>query len=154
SLWLAASAAVVALWAAVPLANGPFTFVDVADQVGIRLLNVSGDPAKDYIVDSLGNGAALFDYDNDGDLDALIVNGSTRERLERSGGDPMLALYRNEGGRFTDVTPESGLAARRGWAMGVCVADWDNDGFQDVYVTAFGRNAAWRNQRNGTFTDV
>jgi hypothetical protein len=128
--------------------------VDVAAQSGVTLLNICGGPDKDYIVDEVGSGAAWFDYDNDGDLDALIVNGSTRERL-RKGGDPLVALYRNDGsGRFTDVTAASRLS-RRGWGMGACVADYDNDGFDDVYVTALmGPNALFRNNGNGTFTDV
>src|SRR5687768_18568843 len=101
--------------------------VDVASEAGLALVNVSGGPDKDFIVDANGNGAAFFDYDNDADLDALIVNGSTRERLEQ-GGDAMVALYRNNGdGRFTDVTAGAGFD-RRGWGAGVCVADYDNDG--------------------------
>src|SRR5215204_3190530 len=100
--------------------------VDVAAQAGLTLVNLCGGPAKDYIVEVNGNGAALFDYDNDGDLDALIVNGSTLEGMKR-GGDPMAALYRNDGqGHFADVTAASGIAAR-GWGMGACVADYDND---------------------------
>jgi enediyne biosynthesis protein E4 len=143
-----------ALWAAVPRADTAIAFVDVAVEAGLQLLNVSGGPAKDYIVESVGNGAAFFDFDNDGHLDVLIVNGSTRERLA-AGGDPMVALFRNDGGgRFVDVTARSGLAARRGWGMGVCIADYDNDGFQDVYVTAFGGNVLWRNNGDGTFADV
>ena len=128
--------------------------VDVAAQSGVTLLNICGGPAKDYIVDEVGSGAAWFDYDNDGDLDLLIVNGSTRERI-RQGGDPLAALYRNDGnGRFTDVTA-AGRLTRRGWGMGACVADYDNDGFDDVYITAvLGPNVLYRNNGNGTFTDV
>jgi hypothetical protein len=126
---------------------------DVAPQAGLTLRNVHGDLTKDYILDTNGNGAAWFDYDNDEDLDLLIVNGSTRDRIKQ-GGDPMVALYRNDGkGHFTDVTAGSGLSAR-GWGMGACVADFDNDGFEDVYVTAFGPNVLYHNNGNGTFTDV
>jgi hypothetical protein len=127
--------------------------VDVAEQAGLTLLNIHGGSAKDYIVDVNGNGAALFDYDNDEDLDALIVNGSTREAFAR-GGDPMVALFRNDGrGRFEDVTEASGLVAR-GWGMGACVADVDHDGDRDLYVTALGPNVLYRNNGDGTFTDV
>lgn len=127
--------------------------VDVAEQAGITLLNICGGPSKDYILEVNGNGAALFDYDNDGDVDVLIVNGSTLANLEH-GGDQMVALYRNDGtGRFTDVTLASGLRAR-GWGMGACVADYDGDGFQDVYVTAYGPNVLVRNNGDGTFADV
>ena len=127
--------------------------VDVAADAGVTLLNVHGDASKDYIVDTNGNGAAFFDYDNDDNLDILLVNGSTRARLP-AGGDPMVALYHNDGkGHFADVTGRSGLSAR-GWGMGTCVADVDNDGFEDVYVTAFGPNVLYHNNGNGTFTDV
>ena len=127
--------------------------VDIAEQAGLTVLNFCGGPSKDFIVEVNGNGAALFDYDNDGDMDALIVNGSTLANLKQ-GGDPMVALFRNDGkGHFTDVTSAAGLRAR-GWGMGACVADYDNDGFQDVYVTAFGSNLLLRNNGDGTFTDV
>lgn len=125
-------------------------FTDVAAESGLDLLNIAGSKDKNLVMDANGNGAAWFDYDRDGDLDALITNGSRFERLKR-GGDPMAALYRNDGGRFTDVTRAAGLN-RTGWATGVCVADIDNDGFQDVYITAFGPNVLWRNTGQGTFT--
>jgi hypothetical protein len=132
-------------------AEGPVRFTDVARQAGVTLLNVSGSPTKDFVVDANGNGAAFFDYDNDRDLDILIVNGSTLERLA-AGGDQMVALYQNDGeGRFADVTTAAGLA-RRGWGTGVCVADYDNDGFEDVYVTAFGPNVLWHNVGGRMFT--
>ena len=118
--------------------------IDVASEVGLDLLNVSGSPTKDYIVDANGGGGAFFDYDNDGDMDVLLVNGSTVDRLAR-GGDSMVALYENDGrGRFRNATVDTGLD-RRGWGTGVCVADVDNDGFQDLYVTALGPNVLWRN---------
>lgn len=131
----------------------PLRLVDVAAASGLTLLNVHGSATRDYIVDTNGNGAAWIDMDNDNDLDALIVNGSSRDRIA-AGGDPMAALYRNDGnGRFTDVTATSGLT-RRGWGMGVCVADYDNDGFDDAYLTAFGADALYRNVGAGRFTDV
>ena len=150
----AALALLLALAASPRAADVALKLVDVAAQAGVTLLNICGGPAKDYIIDEVGSGAAWFDYDNDGNLDLLIVNGSTRER-SKAGGDPLAALYRNDGnGRFTDVTARSGLT-RRGWGMGVCIADYDNDGFDDVYVTsAVGGNALYRNGGNGTFTDV
>jgi hypothetical protein len=130
------------------------SFVDAATHSGITLLNVTGGPNKDYIVEVNGNGAAFFDYDGDGDLDALVVNGSTLERLRQTGGDPLLALYRNDGtGRFADVTADSGMRTR-GWGMGACVADVDNDGHDDVYITAFGANVLYRNDGDGTFSDI
>jgi enediyne biosynthesis protein E4 len=146
---LLASAAAALLAQAAPTVR----LVDVAAEAGLQLVNVSGGPAKDFIVDANGNGAGWFDYDNDGDLDALIVNGSTREQFAR-GGDPMVALYQNDGrGAFRNVTGSSGMT-RRGWGAGTCIADIDNDGFRDVYVTAFGSDALWRNVGDGTFVDV
>jgi len=134
-------------------ADAPFRFVDVARESGITLLNIGGTPSKNYLIDSTGNGAAFLDYNRDGLLDVLIVNGSSLTRL-KSGGDQMVALYRNDGnGHFTDVTAQSGLM-RKGWGMGTCVADIDNDGFPDIYVTAFGHNVLWHNTGHGTFTDT
>jgi enediyne biosynthesis protein E4 len=133
-------------------ANPPFRLVDVAKESGVTLLNLAGTPSKSYIVDSTGNGAAFLDYDRDGNMDVLIVNGSSLARL-KNGGDQMVALYRNDGsGHFTDVTAQSGLM-RRGWGIGTCVADYDNDGFPDIYVTAFGTNVLWHNTGHGTFTE-
>ena len=126
---------------------------DVAADAGINLLNIAGTPAKDHVTDATGNGAAWLDADLDGDLDALIVNGSRLDRLKR-GGDLMASLYRNDGdGTFTDITTSSGLD-RRGWGTGVCVGDVDNDGYSDVYITAFGPNVLWRNTGRGTFKAI
>jgi hypothetical protein len=134
-------------------ADTAIKLVDVAEQAGVTFLNISGDLPKDYIVDSIGSGAAWIDYDNDSDLDLILVNGSTRDRMKR-GGDPMAALYRNDGnGRFKNVTAGSGLS-HHGWGMGACVADYDNDGFADLYVTAWGPNVLFHNNGNGTFSDV
>src|SRR3954462_14277805 len=103
-------------------ADPPFRFVDVAQQSGVVLQNIAGTKAKSYLIDSTGNGAAFLDYDRDGDLDILLVNGSSLSPL-KTGGDQMVALYRNDGGgHFTDVTSRSGLT-RSGWGMGVCAGD-------------------------------
>jgi hypothetical protein len=128
------------------------TFSDIAKEIGITVMNIHGGSAKDYIIEANGNGAALFDYNKDGNIDALIVNGSTLDHY-KDGGDPLVALYRNDGTRFTDVTENAGLRTR-GWGMGVCIADYDNDGHSDVYVTAYGPNAMFHNNGNGTFSDV
>ena len=104
-----ALALLLSLAASPRAADVALKLVDVAAQAGVTLLNICGGPAKDYIIDEVGSGAAWFDYDNDGNLDLLIVNGSTRER-SKAGGDPLVALYRNDGnGKFTDVTARSGL---------------------------------------------
>jgi hypothetical protein len=127
-------------------------FVDIAEKVGITLMNICGGPQKDYIVEANGNGAAFFDYNNDGDVDVLIVNGSTLDH-NKKGGDPMVALYRNDHGHFVDVTDSAHLR-KNGWGMGACVADYNNDGFPDIYITAYGPNVLFRNNGDGTFTDV
>jgi enediyne biosynthesis protein E4 len=125
-------------------------FTEVSAAAGLTLRNIAGNPAKNYLIESTGNGVAFFDFDNDADMDVLLTNGSTLEQLAM-GGHQMVALYRNDGGgRFTDVTKATGLI-RLGWASGVCVADYDNDGFEDVYITAFGPNVLWRNVRGKAF---
>ena len=122
--------------------------VDVAEDAGVHLLNICGERTKEYIVEVNGNGAAFFDYDDDGDLDLLLINGSTLENL-KSGGDPVAALYVNNGhGSFSDHTGPSGLS-NNGWGMGACVADYDNDGFEDVHVTSYGNNVLLRNNGDG-----
>jgi enediyne biosynthesis protein E4 len=126
-------------------------FRDVASSVGLTLMNVSGEGRNDYIIEANGNGAAFFDYDNDGDMDVLVSNGSTLKRYA-AGGDPVVALFENIDGRFRDRTAQSRLD-KRGWASGVCVADYDNDGNQDFYVTAYGPNLLFRNKGDGTFEE-
>jgi len=137
--------------AAVPrAADVSIAFTDVAVAAGLVLPKLPVSTAKDFLIDTTGNGVAFLDYDRDGDLDVLIVTGSTFERL-RAGGSRLVTLFRNDGGRFTDVTAAMGLM-RRGWGTGVCVADYDNDGFDDIYVTAYTANVLWRNVGGRTFT--
>ena len=128
-------------------------FTEVAGKSGVTLTNVCGNKdRKDYIVEINGNGAAFFDYDNDQDTDLLLVNGSTLDNLSQ-GGDRMAVLYRNDGeGSFKDVTSRSKLG-RKGWGMGACVADFDNDGHRDAYLTAYGPDILYKNNGDGTFTD-
>jgi hypothetical protein len=149
-------ALLVSVLAAVHIAaaqeSSPPVFVEIAESAGITLLNINGDSDKDYIIEVNGNGAGLFDYDNDGDPDLVIANGSTLENYP-SGGDPMVALYENDGGHFVDVTNDAGLV-ETGWGVGVCIADYNNDGNRDIYVTAFGPNILYRNNGDGTFTNV
>ena len=126
-------------------------FVDVANETGVTLINRSGGPEKDYLLETVGNGAAFFDYDRDGDVDLLITNGSTLGDFE-SGGGPMLALFENQDASFVDVTGPSGLV-KNGWGSGVCIADFDNDGYSDVYLTAYGPNVLYQNNGDQTFQE-
>src|SRR5947208_320441 len=94
-------------------------FKDVAAEAGLTRMNVSGEGTNDYIIEANGNGAAFFDYDNDGDMDVLITDGSTLKHF-KDGGDPVVALYENVGGGvFRNRPAEAGLN-KRGWAFGVC----------------------------------
>jgi hypothetical protein len=126
-------------------------FRDVASNLGLTLMNISGEGRNDYILEANGNGAAFFDYDNDGDMDVLVTNGSTLRRYA-NGGDPIAALYENVDGRFRDRTAQARLD-KKGWGSGVCVADYDNDGDQDFFVTAYGPDFLFRNNGNGTFEE-
>lgn len=127
-------------------------FSDVAQQSGLTVPHISS-PDKKYIVESMSGGAGLIDCDNDGKLDIVTTNGSTVDRY-KAGGDPMITLYRQgEGFKFTDVTQSAGLT-RKGWGMGVAVADYDNDGLPDIYVTGYGGNALYHNLGNCKFEDV
>ena len=143
------AALLIVIVAAAPAAQRTIKLIDVAAEAGLDLVNVSGGAAKDYIVDANGNGAAFFDYDNDGDLDVLIVNGSTREHFakrRRSDGRP-LPERRHRTLPRRDRRPAG--STRRGWGSGVCIGDYDNDGCEDVYVTAFGADGLWRNTGKG-----
>ncbi len=127
-------------------------FKDVAKQAGLTVSHISS-PDKKYIVESMSGGAGLVDCDNDGKLDIVTVNGSTLERY-RQGGDPLITLYHQDAGfKFTDITNPAGLT-RKGWGMGVAVADYDNDGLPDIYVTGYGGNALYHNLGNCRFEDV
>ena len=110
-------------------------------------------PEKRYILESMSGGVGFIDCDNDGKLDIISVNGSSVDRY-RKGGDPMITLYHQEADlKFKDITTQAGLT-RKGWGMGVAVADFDNDGWQDIYVTGYGGNALYRNLGNCKFEDV
>jgi hypothetical protein len=155
--------------AAKPPASSPFEkaqslpqFEDVAQKAGLTVPHISS-PDKKYIVESMSGGVGLIDCDNDGRLDIITVNGSTVQRYKQ-GGDLMITLYhqdadpkntdpKNNEIHFTDITKSAGLT-HKGWGMGVAVADYDNDGLQDIYVTGYGGNALYHNLGNCKFEDV
>jgi len=127
-------------------------FEDIARQAGLTVAHISS-PDKKYIVESMSGGVGLIDCDNDGKLDIITVNGSTVQRY-RQGGDLLITLYHQDADlKFTDITKSAGLT-RKGWGMGIAVADYDNDGLQDIYVTGFGGNALYHNLGNCKFEDV
>jgi enediyne biosynthesis protein E4 len=128
-------------------------FTDIAEKAGLTAKIVFGGvDTKKYIIETTGTGVAVFDYDNDGWPDIFLVNGTTLEGFS-TGQAPTNHLYRNNhDGTFTDVTVKAGLAAS-GWGQGVCVGDYDNDGWEDLYVTYYGKNRLYHNE-GGSFTDI
>jgi enediyne biosynthesis protein E4 len=131
-------------------------FEEVAQKAGLTVPHISS-PDKKYIVESMSGGVGLIDCDNDGRLDIITVNGSTVPRFQQ-GGDLMITLYHQDDSKdgdpkFTDITKSAGLT-RKGWGMGVTVADYDNDGLQDIYVTGYGGNALYHNLGDCKFEDV
>jgi hypothetical protein len=127
-------------------------FKDIAKQVGLTVSHIAA-PEAHYVIDSTSGGVGLFDCDDDGRLDVVLINGSTVERY-RAGGDPLVTLHHQEAdGTFKDITKEAGLT-RRGWGMGVAVADYDNDGKLDLFVTGFGGSALYHGLGNCKFEDV
>jgi hypothetical protein len=133
--------------------GAPFSrFVDIAAQAGLTQTMYFGEPGHaTYIVEVMGTGCAFFDYDNDGWLDIFIPGGRRLDGIPPGSGN---RLYKNNrDGTFTDVTAKAGLEGA-GWAYGVCVGDYNNDGFEDLFITCYGQNKLYRNNGDGTFTDV
>jgi hypothetical protein len=128
-------------------------FRDIAAEAGLTASHISS-AEKHYVIESMSGGIGLFDCDNDGKLDIVMVNGSTVDRYRQSGGDPLVTLWHQDGDlKFTDITQKAGLT-RKGWGMGVAAADFDNDGNLDLFVTGYGGNALYRNKGNCTFEDI
>lgn len=130
------------------------SYVEVSRQTGLNFQNVFGAAArKRYLLETTGCGVAWIDYDRDGYPDIFLVNGTTIEGFP-SGQAPSNRLFHNKGdGTFTDVTVKAGLI-HSGWGQGVCVGDYDNDGWDDIFVTCYGKNLLYHNNGNGTFTEV
>ena len=135
--------------------SGPIVFQDISEKAGLaKWTHHMGTPTKDYIIETKGSGVCLIDYDNDGWLDIYIVNGSTLEAFAGKAAPPHAALFHNNhDGTFTDVSAKAGVQNDR-WGMGCAVADYDNDGYPDLYVSNFGKNRLYHNNKNGSFTDI
>src|ERR1700722_4113519 len=139
---------------AAPVAPTPIAnFIDIAERSGLTMQEIFGGvDTKKYIIETTGTGVAIFDYDNDGWPDIFLMNG-TRLEARSSGDAPSNRLYRNNhDGTFSDVTAKAGLTAT-GWGQGVCVGDYDNDGWEDLYITYYGKNRLYHN-RDGVFAEI
>ena len=134
-------------------AKGSIQLRDVTKDTGIDFVHTDGSSGNFYLMEAVSAGLALFDYDNDGDIDIYFLNGSALKgkKFEKP---PKNAMYRNDGNfKFTDVTDKSGLGDT-GFGLGVTVADYDNDGDRDVYLNNYGPNVLYSNNGDGTFTDT
>jgi len=131
------------------------SFVDVVKGSGLDVETIYGDVGKNkYLLETTGCGLAFYDYDNDGWLDVFMVNGWRLKGFAK-GKEPHCRLFKNNrDGTFTDVTKGSGLENRTGWGQACCVGDYDNDGYDDLFVTYYGQNALYHNNGDGTFLDV
>jgi len=134
-------------------ARGPIQFSDVTRQTGITFRHTDGSSGRRYVMEPMSAGVAILDYDGDGDMDIYFLNGASLSGIQAKV-PPRNALYRNDGDfRFTDVTRKAGVGDT-GFALGVCVGDYDNDGDPDIYVNNHGANVLYRNNGDGTFADV
>jgi len=130
------------------------SFINVAKESGLNAKTIYGGVHKNkYLLETTGCGVAFYDYDNDGWLDIFLVNGTRLEGFPK-GEEPVSHLFKNNrDGTFTDVTLKAGVA-HSGWGQGVCIGDYDNDGYEDLFVTYFGKNVLYHNNGDGTFSDV
>lgn len=147
-------ALVFTCWISSAGSDSPIQLRDVTRETGIKFIHSDGSSGRRYIVETVASGLATFDYDGDGKIDILFLNGSPLPGSPTTSPPPRNALYRNEGGlKFKDVTLAAGLVDTH-YHLGVCVGDYNNDGFPDIYLNNFGPNILYRNNGNGTFTDV
>jgi hypothetical protein len=146
-------AAVAGTSAPAPASPAGVTFRDVTQQAGIHFVHNNGAFGKKYLPETLGPGVAFIDYDNDGWPDIFLVNGMDWPGHTKKHSMPKL-YHNNHDGTFTDVTHKAGLDAEEMFGMGVTVGDFDNDGYDDLFVTAYGQSHLFHNNGNGTFTDV
>jgi hypothetical protein len=136
-------------------------FTDVTSELGLSFQHIASHTSRKYLIETMGSGVALFDYDNDGRLDIFVVNGAPLSDPTPKGTIPQKTgpkywnrlYHQKQDGTFEDVTEKAGLQGV-GYGMGVAVGDYDNDGFEDLYVTAYGGNKLYHNNGDGTFTDM
>ena len=148
SLWC------VLAWAVAPaLAQNHITFRDITAQAGIHFIHNNGAFGQRWLPETMGPGCAFIDYDNDGYPDILLVNSTDWPGHPKNGATTLKLYHNNHDGTFTDVTRKAGLAISL-YALGVAVGDYDNDGFDDIFITAVGQSHLFHNSGNGTFTDV
>jgi hypothetical protein len=135
--------------------TGTVAFKDVAERAGLTSWkHTMGTAEKRLIIETNGSGVGLIDYDNDGWLDIYLVNGSTFDAMDGKETPPHAALFHNNhDGTFTDVAGKAGVTNDR-WGFGVAIADYDNDGWPDIFVSNWGKNRLYHNNHDGTFTDV
>lgn len=144
-----------------PRADSPGNFIDTTAKSGINFVGVASHTSRKYLIETMGSGVATFDYDNDGLLDIFLVNGAPLNDPTPKGSVPEKKsprdwnrlYHQKKDGTFEDVTEKAGLQGV-GYGMGVAVGDYDNDGYEDLYVTGYGGNRLYHNNGNGTFTDV
>jgi len=149
---------ITALFFTAPLtaaeSNGPIQLRDVTRQTGITFVHTDGSSGRRYIVETVCSGLATFDFNGDGKIDIFFLNGAPLPGSPTTTAPPRNALYRNDGGwKFTDVTLAAGLGDTN-YHLGVCIGDYNNDGYPDIYLNNFGPNILYRNNGDGTFTDV
>ena len=146
---------------ALPATSVPGRFIDVTDKVGVHFLHQAPHTSRKYLIETMGSGVALFDCDNDGRLDIFLVNGAPYSDPTPKGFIPQKTgpeywnrmYHQKPDGTFEDITEKAGLQGV-GYGMGVAVADYDNDGYEDLFVTGYGGNRLYHNNGNCTFTDV
>ncbi len=144
-----------------PVPTQPGNFVDTTARSGVHFTGTASHTTRKYLIETMGSGVAAFDFDNDGLLDLFFVNGAHLSDPQPKGSVPQKTgpadwnrlYHQKKDGTFEDVTEKAGLQGV-GYGMGVAVGDYDNDGFEDLYVTAYGGNKLYHNNGNGTFTDV
>jgi len=137
-----------------PSADLGISFLDVAREGGLNAKTIYGGEHKNkYLLETTGCGVAFYDFDNDGWLDIFLVNGSRLEEFAPERAPCSYLFKNNRDGTFTDITRKAGVA-HSGWGQGVCIGDYDNDGYEDLFVTYFGKNVLYKNRGDGTFIDV